>query len=155
MDSDFEKQEVQVMITEAIKMHRHDGVLTQLVYLSQLFGFRPKWQDNLDLGETSIARATTGTTPVPMFETSILGTTPFPFTVHAVYVISNDTTAGNIILKNGSSTVCTIAKGTVAGVMVGAPSLSSASYVSGAVCTIQSSSAGNATLIMHIEFPDN
>lgn len=145
-------EEIKRLIEDAIKWHRHDGVLTQLVYLTQLFGFRPKWAYLLDLGETSMTRLTNGTTVVNVFGAN---GAPFPFRVNAVYLISRDTTAGNITLKQAGNTVCTIAKGTVSGAMVGAASLSNQEYLRGDACSIVSSSGGNAVVMLQIEFPDN
>lgn len=152
----MDESRVQQMIDQAVKWHRHDGVLAQLVNLTQLFGYRPKWLSMLTSGQTSNSTNTNGTTPVAVFSNlSTNGTAPFLFTVKSVYLISKDTTAGNIIVKNGASTVATIAKGTVAGVMVGASSLANTSVNPNSVFTVESSTAGNATVIIGIQFPDN
>ncbi len=156
MMDDEAKKEVSGMIAEAIKSHRHDGVLTQVVYLDKIidpvFGrYARKWSEMFALGETSIARPTNGTSPVSIFG----AVNPYYFRLHAVVVISGDTTAGNIIVKNGSNTSATVAKGTTAALLFGATSLANTDFVPGTDCTIESSSAGNAVVILFLEFPDN
>ncbi len=153
MDDEL-KQEVHQMIVEAIKMHRHDGVLTQLVYLTQLFGYRVRWSDILNINELSFNLSTTtnGTTPVNFLAS---GTTPASFTVIGIQVTSLDTTAGNITIKNNASTVATIAKGTVAGVITGATSLANTAFTAGTTPSVVSSSAGNVFVTMQILFPSN
>ena len=97
----------------------------------------------------TVAKNTNGTTNVNVFGT---GGAPFPLTAVGVFVISLDTTAGNITLLRRADTVCTIAKGTVAGVMVGATSLSNTTYKTGDVCQVDSSTAGNATVFITFTF---
>lgn len=92
-----------------------------------------------------IATNTNGTTNVNVFGT---GGAPFSLTVTGVYLISKDTTAGDITVLQRANTVCTIAKGTVAGVMVGATSLSNTVYAAGDACQVDSSTAGNATVFI-------
>lgn len=92
-----------------------------------------------------VAKDTNGTTNVNVFSSS---GAPFAFTVTGVFLISKDTTAGDITLLQGGNTVCTIAKGVTAGVMVGATSLSNTVYAVGDVCQVDSSSAGNATVFI-------
>ncbi len=153
----------QRMIDDAIKNHRHDGALTQVIYLNQVvdpvFGPRRyKWSANLDLGETSIARKTNGVTAVNVFFDNFENpiTCPYYMRVNAMYVISLDTTAGTISLLKGASTVGTVAKGTVSGVMTGSVNLDDTLriYVPGNGCGIVSSSAGNAIVILQLEFSD-
>lgn len=96
----------------------------------------------------SIAKNTNGTTSINLFSSS---GAPFPFLITAVYVIALDTTAGNITLTNNGNTVCTIAKGTTAGVLTGASSLSHTSYIANTPISILSSSAGNVTVIVVFE----
>jgi len=67
-------------------------------------------------GYFTVAVLTDGTTPVNVFG---VGGAPVALTVTSVKTISQDTTAGNIILKQAAATVATIAKGTVAGALVG------------------------------------
>jgi hypothetical protein len=96
------------------------------------------------VGYFSVAQVTNGTTPVNV----IAATVPFTATITGVYLISNDTTAGNITVADTAGTVATIAKGTSAGVMVGAISLANTTVTSGNTLTIVSSSAGNATVFI-------
>lgn len=87
---------------------------------------------------------TNGTTNVNVFSTGV----PFNFTITGVFLISLDTTAGNITVINGSTTVATIAKGTTATALVGATSLSGTAVKKGNVFQVDSSSAGNATVFI-------
>ena len=65
-------------------------------------------------------------------------------------VIAQDTTAGNITLKNAGSNVAQVAKGTTKDVVIGeGDALTSASVKNGAAVTVDSSSAGNAVCIIH------
>lgn len=96
------------------------------------------------VGYFQVAKATNGTTPVNV----IAATVPFTCTITGVYVISLDTTAGNITIADTAGTVATIAKGTVSGVMVGAASLANTTVTSGNTFTIVSSSAGNANVFI-------
>lgn len=147
-------------VAQAIKMHRHDGVLTQNVYMNQIIdpkygAYLRKWSYNLFFGETSVARPTNGATPVG----ALTGTTTstralFPLRIHGILVVSVDTVAGNITIKNGASTVATVAKGTVAGVVTGAATAANTDVQSNAVFTIESD-GGNAIVIINFEFPDN
>jgi hypothetical protein len=142
------KKYVDEAIRIAIKMHRHDGVLTQNVYLSQIIdpasGLASlKWSLNLSQAFTSFAANTNGTTPVLILP-------GVPVSIGAVFLISNDTTAGTITVSNSAGTVCTIAKGTVAGAMVGAISLANSSAHTG--LQIVSSSAGNARVIFILQY---
>lgn len=96
------------------------------------------------VGYFTVAADTNGTTPVDV----IAATVPFACTITGVYLISEDTTAGNITLADTAGTVATIAKGTSAGVMVGATSLANTSVALGDTLTIVSSSAGNARVFI-------
>jgi hypothetical protein len=58
-------------------------------------------------------------------------------------VISGDTTAGNIILKNGTDVVATIAKGTTDNARVDLCDVANNIVAKGNVVTIESSSAGD------------
>lgn len=93
----------------------------------------------------AVNKVTTGTTPVNV----IAATVPFACTITGVYVISQDTTAGNITVADTAGTVATIAKGTVAGAMTGAVSLANTSVAAGNTLTIVSSSAGNADVFIN------
>lgn len=92
-----------------------------------------------------VATNTSGTSTVP-----ILGRKgpPFNLTITGVFLISKDTTAGNVSVYNSGATVATIAKGTTAGVMVGATSLSHSTYATGHTMNVASSSSGNATVFV-------
>ncbi len=92
---------------------------------------------------------TNGTTNVNVFGT---GGAPFPMTIVGVLLISKDTTAGNITVLQRTNTVCTIAKGTTAGALVGATSLANTIYAPGDACQVDSSSAGNATVYITFSF---
>ena len=94
-------------------------------------------------GYFTVAVDTNSTTPVNVFGA---GGAPVALTVKSVKVISKDTTAGDIILKQAANTVATIAKGTDAGAVIGAVSLANTSYTAADVCTVESSSAGEATV---------
>jgi hypothetical protein len=59
-----------------------------------------------------------------------------------VMVNATDAVAANIVLLNGTSTVCTIAKGTVAQVLTPAATLSSTAVAKGAVLAVFSSASG-------------
>lgn len=99
-------------------------------------------------GYFKVAVNTNGTTPVNVFG---VGGAPTALTVTSVVSLALDTTAGNIVLKQASNTVATIAKGASAGVLVGATSLSNTSYAASDVCTVESSSAGNSTVLITFE----
>lgn len=151
--------EIQAAIDKAIRDHRHDGVLTQNIYLNQVvdpkFGpYVRKWSYNLLFGESSVARPTNGATPLGIFTGTTNLICPFPIRIHAIYVVSVDTSAGNITLKNGASTITTIAKGTVAGAMIGAATASNTTVNGGAVLSMESD-GGNVIVILHFDWPDN
>lgn len=89
-----------------------------------------------------IIAETVGTAAVSVFGSSGL---EFPIVIVDVKVVSLDTTAGNITVENPASTVVTtIAKGTVAGVVVGGVTIANASVAAGNNVIVKSSSAGNA-----------
>lgn len=92
---------------------------------------------------------TNGTTPVNIFDAN---GAPCAMTIVGVFVVSRDTTAGNITPKQGANTVCTIAKGTSTGVAVGGATLSNTVYAKGDVATVVSSSAGNADVFISWTF---
>lgn len=90
--------------------------------------------------------STNGTTAVSVFGTSGL---PYAITITGVYLISKDTTAGNITVENPAATVvCTIAKGTAAGAVVGAVTLANTAVVAGTNLVVDSSSTGNAQVFI-------
>ncbi len=150
-------EEIKQWITDAVKWHRHDGVLTQRVLLNQLFGFRRRWNDILNLNTlTSTMNAVTnGTTPVTTFIDTADGSTPFAFLVVVVGAISLDSTAGTITVKKNSSTICTIVKSTTPGVIQYATSVANNSLVPGDILSAVSSSAGNAIVKVEVLFPSN
>lgn len=96
----------------------------------------------------TVAVNTNGTTAVNVFAGAVPANLAPGIVITSVTVISRDTTAGNITVVNDGSTVATIAKGTSAGVLVGATSLSSATVTSGKALTVASSSAGDATVVI-------
>lgn len=76
------------------------------------------------------------------------GGAPTALTLTGAYTIAKDTTAGNISVKQGANTVCTIAKGTSAAGVVGATILANTSYAAGDTCTVETSSAGEAFVVL-------
>lgn len=145
------KKYIDDAIRLAVKTHRHDGVLTQNIYLSQIFdplfgAYQRKWSSNLGEAFTAFVVSTNGTTPVSV--TSAIG--GVPVSIGSVFLIAKDTTAGTITVSNSAGTVCTIAKGTVAGAMTGAISL--ANNDSYASLSVVSSSAGNAFVLFFMQY---
>lgn len=163
----------------AIGSHRHQGLGSQRINLFDVFGSiqtvenapseQPQdiygqiviyngnlyWYDYVNNewqtaggGKFSVVADTNGTNNVDVFTSA---GAPFALTITGVYVISKDTTAGNITVLQGANTVCTIAKGTTAGAMVGATSLSNTVYAKGDVFQVDSSSTGNASVIINYE----
>ena len=96
-------------------------------------------------GYFTVAVDTNGTTAVDVFGSA---GAPCALTVTSAVSVAQDTTAGNITLKQAANTVATIAKGTSSGVLVGAASLANTSYAAGDACTVVSSSAGNSTVLI-------
>lgn len=93
-----------------------------------------------------IAKDSNGTTDVSVFGTSGL---PYAITITGVFLVSQDTTATNITVENPASTiVCTIAKGTSAGVTVGATTLSNTSVAANTNVIIDGSGAGIARVFI-------
>src|SRR5574340_269000 len=106
----------------------------------------------LDMGAniTSVVKVidTNGTTPVNIFDSAGASC---GLKVTSIDTIAKDVTAGNIITKNGSQTVATVAKSTTSGAHVGATSLANATFTAGGQGTVESSSAGNATVIISFD----
>jgi len=125
--------------TSPIPYHVHNGLDTAKIPWQNLQGY---------IGYYSSATTTNGTTTVNVF-----ATTQFPITIKGIYLVSNDTTAGNITVKEAGNTVATIAKGTTSGALVGATSLSNTSVKQGSSLTVVSSSAGNATVFITFTTP--
>jgi hypothetical protein len=96
-------------------------------------------------GYFTVAVNTNGTTPVNVFGA---GGAPVALTITSITSTALDTTTGNIITKQAANTVATIAKGATAGALVGAVSLANATYAAADVCTVESSSAGNSTVLI-------
>lgn len=92
-----------------------------------------------------VATNTNGSATVPVFGKR--GPT-FNLTITGMFLISKDTTAGNISAYNGTKTIATIAKGTTAGTLVGATSLSNSTVATGHTVNVASSSAGNSTVFL-------
>lgn len=97
-----------------------------------------------ETGYFSVAKSTNGTSSVNVFSSTV----PFDCAITGVFLISKDTTAGNITLASTVGTVATIAKGTTAGAMVGATSLANTTVTAGNTLTIVSSSAGDAQVFV-------
>lgn len=89
---------------------------------------------------------TNGTTAVNVFGAN---GAPVNITITGFIVIAKDTTAGNIALKQGSTTIASVAKGTTAGVVTGEDGgIASGSIPAGMATTVVSSSAGNAVCLI-------
>ena len=67
---------------------------------------------------------------------------PTNIDITEVIVNATDTVAANICVLNGTSTVCTIAKGTVTGILTPAQTLASAAVAKGATLGVFSSASG-------------
>lgn len=98
---------------------------------------------NLQYALFPTATTTNGTTAVYVFDAT---NAPINPTITGVFLVSSDTTAGNISVYNSGKTVATLVKGTVAGAMVGATSLSNSTMATNV--TVKSDSAGNSTVFM-------
>lgn len=103
-----------------------------------------KYGNRVSVDEQNHATATattTGTVAVSVFG----GALTTPLLISDVIVTSLDTTAGNITVENPAGTVvCTIAKGTSSGVLVGAVTLANTTVTAGNNLVVKSSTAGNA-----------
>ncbi len=89
----------------------------------------------------AVVVTTNGATAVNVFGA---GGAPCALTILGAFIVSQDTTAGNITLQQAANTVFTAAKGTAAGAFVDSGTISNATYAAADVCTVLSSSAGNA-----------
>lgn len=90
----------------------------------------------------AILATTNGTTAVSVFGSTGPG---YAITIVGITIVSLDTTAGNITVENPASTVvATIAKGTVAGVVIGATTLANTAVAATSDLIVDSSTAGNA-----------
>lgn len=92
------------------------------------------------VGYFTVCASTNATTPVNV----IAATVPFACTITGVYLTAKDATASNITVEDTAGTVAIIAKGTTAGVMVGADALTNTAVAVGDVLTVVSSGAGEA-----------
>jgi hypothetical protein len=100
----------------------------------------------LNLTESVISAVSNGTTAVSVFGSAGL---PYPITIKSVYLIARDTTATNITVEAPASTVvATIAKGTVAGVLVGATSLANTTVPANTNVILDGSSTGVAQVFI-------
>jgi hypothetical protein len=98
------------------------------------------------VGYYTIAVNTNGETPVSVFGASGLGTAA---TITGVYLVSLDTTGGNITVENpAASVVVTIAKGSSTGALVGGTTLADTAVAAGTNVIVKSSSAGNARVFI-------
>jgi len=96
--------------------------------------------------ESIVSAVSAGTTAVSVFGATGL---PFAITITGVFLISRDTTATNITVEAPASTVvATIAKGTVAGVVVGASSLANTSVPANTNIILDGSGAGVAQVFI-------
>lgn len=115
-----------------------------------LKGYVPalRYGNKLAIDEANHAVATVntaGTVATNVFSGS--GAATFPMIISDIIITSLDTTAGNITVENPVGTVvATIAKGTTAGVVVGAVTLANTTVAAGSVLVVKSSSAGNAAV---------
>jgi len=100
----------------------------------------------LDLTESIISAVSAGTTAVSVFGTAGL---PYAITIKGVYLISRDTTATNVTVEApASTTVCTIAKGTAAGALVGASSYTNTAVPANTNVIVDGSGAGVAQVFI-------
>lgn len=98
--------------------------------------------DNMASGVTFTRTVdSNGTTAVPVFTSGA----PVACTITGVTLVALDTTATNITVENPASTVvCTIAKGTSAGAVIGATTLANTTVAAGNVVIVDGSGAGLA-----------
>lgn len=97
-------------------------------------------------GYFTVATDTNGTTAVSVFGASGLDVA---VTITGVFLVAQDTTAGNITVENpASTTVCTIAKGTTSGAVVGATTLANTAVAAETNLVVDSSSSGNARVFI-------
>lgn len=97
--------------------------------------------------EQVVTAVSNGTTAVSVFGASGLG---YAIDITGVFLIARDTTATNITVEApASTTVCTIAKGTSAGALVGATSLANNTGIpAGTDVVIDGSGAGVAQVFI-------
>ena len=97
---------------------------------------------------TKVVPSTNGTTAVNVFGA---GGAPRAMNIRAFVIGSLDTTESNIILKNGTDTVASVAKGTAVSVVLAEEAIANTAVAAGAVCTVESSSTGNAICFIYVE----
>lgn len=117
-------------------------------YVNTGTAIAPVWQEGGESGSASETVAVTGngTTAVSVFGAAGL---PYGITITGVYLISRDTTAGNVTVEAPASTVvATIAKGATAGALVGASSLANTVVPAATDVIIDCSSAGVAQVFI-------
>jgi hypothetical protein len=103
-------------------------------------------QGTVQVDEAIVSAVSNGTTAVSVFGSAGL---PFPITITGVYLIARDTTATNVTVEAPASTVvATVAKGTVAGVVVGASSLANTSVPANTDVILDGSGAGVAQVFI-------
>lgn len=96
--------------------------------------------------EAIVSAVSNGTTAVSVFGADGL---PYAIEITGVYLIARDTTATNITVEAPASTVvCTIAKGTTAGALVGASSLSNTTVAANTNVVVDGSSTGVAQVFI-------
>lgn len=108
--------------------------------------------DEIETGAIDLRTAASGTTFTRTVDSNgtnavnvFTAGAPVACTITGVTLVALDTTATNITVENPASTVvCTIAKGTAAGAVVGATTLANTSVAAGAVVIVDGSGAGLA-----------
>lgn len=119
-----------------------------IMYVNNGTAAAPTWVDQGggSAADRVVSVLGTGTTAASVWPNGA----PTALTITRVWLISNDTTAGNVTVENPASTVvATIAKGTTAGALVGATSLANTSVAAGTDVIVDCSSAGVAQVFIH------
>lgn len=120
------------------------NVLNGSLYVNKGTSAAPVFVQNSGSGDQEfvVTKETNGTTAVSVFGSAGL---PVAITITDVVLTSLDTTAGNVTVEApAATTVCTIAKGASAAVVVGSTTLSNTAVAAGTNVVVDSSSAGNA-----------
>jgi hypothetical protein len=94
----------------------------------------PKTLPTLLRNNFSIVATTNGTTPVNVFDAN---GAPDNLNITAILTIATVTLAGNLVVKNGTDTMATIAKSTTIGAMTAAAPSAVANVAKGAVFTVE------------------
>lgn len=95
-----------------------------------------------------VEATTTGTSDVNVFGS----TNGFAGTITGVYLIAADASTATITIKNNGATVCTIAKGGTSGAMVGATSVSNATFTAAGTMGVSSGNSGLGQAEVFITF---